>query len=250
MEEYYDKYNYQAYWKNRDYEDQAEKICLKRILETIRDHQSLVDIGGGFGRLTPVYAPFVEKVTLVDPSSELLRQAKEFTQEYKNVTFKTGKVENLPFAANQFEIALMIRVVHHLIDPDLAIAEAARILKPGGYLILEFANKIHLRARLTAYLRGDFDFSGSLVPADRRSTRAKRKGMIPFFNQSPKYIYRELANNRFKIIDKYSVSNFRFQLIKKIVPFQILLFMENSVQKPFSKFYFGPSIFLLCQKIK
>jgi len=44
------------------------------------------------------------------------------------------------------------------------------------------------------------------------------------------------------------VSNFRSQFLKKIIPEKILLFMEDKLQKPFGKLFFGPSIFILAKK--
>src|SRR4030042_7142805 len=150
------RFNYKKYWQKRQYEHEAEKLVLKRFFKKIPKKGSLVDIGGGFGRLTPFYAPLFKKIILVDRSQKLLKKAKELEKQFSNFKTKKGLVTNLPLKNNSFNIALMIRTIHHLPSLDKAFKEARRILKPGGFFIIEFANKTHFKAILKTYLTFNF----------------------------------------------------------------------------------------------
>lgn len=246
----YDSYDYPAYWKSRKYEDQAEKIALKRLIIQIPEQKrgKILDVGAGFGRHTPVYAPLFKDCILLDPSQRLLDEAK-LGLSHNNLKFVQGKVGSLPFKQAQFEVVLLIRVVHHLSEPQKAFEEVLRVLKPQGYLIFEFANKINFKAKLRALLKGDFGFSRDLRSEEQRTPASIKAKKIYFFNHHPKQIEKDLSQTGFKIIKKYSVSNFRSPLIKKVVPLNLLLKLETISHKPLAICHFGPSIFLLCQKI-
>jgi ubiquinone/menaquinone biosynthesis C-methylase UbiE len=251
----YDSYDYLGYWSNREYENQAEKMALKKLLSEIpKDKKgSMIDIGAGFGRQTPIYAPVFGKCVLLDSSEKLLAEAKSRLKKFSNLEFKLGKADELPFTDEQFEVAIIIRVVHHLLKPKGAFLEASRVLKPHGYLVVEFANKIHFRARVRAWLKGEFGFTNNLNPEEQRSPASIRAKKIVFINHHPKIVENDLKEVGFKIIDRLSVSNFRSPLVKKIIPLPILLFLESHFSLLTSHYsllsYFGPTIFLLCQKV-
>lgn len=183
-----------------------------------------------------------KKCVLLDPSEKLLTQAKSRLKKYANLSFKLGTAEKIPFKGAQFEAALIIRVIHHLPEPKKAFLEALRVLKPQGYFILEFANKIHFRSKLKALVKGDFSFGKNLEPSELGDRR------IHFLNHHPQKIEDDLKKAGFKVIDRLSVSNFRTLFFKKILPLRVILSLEAVSQKPLAKCCFGPSIFLLCQK--
>jgi len=247
---YYDdpSYNYQKYWQTREYENQSEKIALKKLLVFIPKKGSLIDIGGGFGRLVPDYAPLFKTCLLVEPSKKLLNQAKKLCPKYKNLSLKKSFVEKLPVKSQSFDVALLIRVLRHLTNLPQVIKEVKRALKPGGYLILEFANKMHFKNCLKALLRLDFKFFTDHTPKDV----SQKEGVAPFFNYHPNQIKTLLLGNGFKIIKFLPVSNFRHPLCKKLVPLKILLFFESTFSLLISHFSplrsCGPSIFILAQK--
>lgn len=246
----YDTYDYPRYWLGREYEDQAEKIALKKLFKLIPSQQrdSLVDIGGGFGRLAPVYAPLFKHCLLVDPSRRLLVQAKKkLRRRASKIKLQEGSVEALPAASGQFDAALLVRVIHHLPDPEKALLEAYRVLKRGGFFILEFANKIHFLACLRAWSKTDLHFTKVLKPVNQ-STQKKGTTTIPFLNHHPQLIEKQLRSAGFKILTGLSVSNFRYPHLKHVLPLRWLLFFESLLQKPLYLCRFGPSIFLLCQK--
>jgi len=244
----YDLFDYQAYWLSRIYEDRAEKIALNKFFKKTGQVRNLIDIGGGFGRLTSTYFPIASKITLTDPSEKnLLSAEKKFINEEKIVFKKTG-FPVLAFGDSSFDAAVMVRVIHHLNDSNETIKEVSRILKPNGFFILEFANKIHFLARLKAIFKADFAFSKDLSTFEQRSKESIDKKRIIFLNHHPKKILSDLKNNGFEILEILSVSNFRSPIMKKAVPLKILLFFENVCQSLLSFIYFGPSVFILAKR--
>lgn len=243
-------FDYKKYWATREYENQSEKIALKRLFHLIpQTHKkTIIDIAGGFGRLTPVYAPLFKSCLLIEPSQKLLDEAKKLCQEYKNLIIKRGFLEKLPVGNQEFDVALFIRAIHHLSDLGTAMKEINRALKPGGFLILEFANKFHLKNCLKALFSLNFKFFTDHTAYEI----SQKRGSVPFINYHPNRIKTLLLSNGFRIIKSLSVSNFRFLLFKKFIPLAILLFLESSFSLLTSHFsllrYCGPSIFILAQK--
>jgi len=248
MSSFYDDYNYPAYWETRIFEDLSERLALSRFLQQIEKRNSLVDVGGGFGRLSPVYSPVFKKCLVIDPSKNLLEIGKTKFKDFSNLSFTKGELPKLPIKDKEFEVALMVRVIHHLSDPLPAFKEVYRILQQRGFLILEMANKIHFLARLKACFSGNFSFSRNLESIERRSSVSIREGKITFVNHHPQKIIGDLESVGFTIVKTLSVSNFRNPLIKKIIPQNILLFFENKAQELLAPFFFGPSIFILAKK--
>lgn len=244
---YYDdpSFNYQQYWREREYENQADQIALKRLLSATPKAQKLIDIGAGFGRLTGCYCHHAKTCVLVDPSQKMLDQAHQKCHRQKNLKLIKAFVEKLPFGKSSFDTGLMIRTFHHLKNPEKCLAEVARILKPQGYFILEFANKIHFKARFNAWLQGKIDRLQSLKPV---AVGQKRQAKVPFINYHPQHVIKLLEKHHFQIIETLSVSNFRNPWCKKLLPLKILLFLEKISQKPYATFWSGPSIFVLAQK--
>jgi ArsR family transcriptional regulator len=70
----------------------------------------------------------------IDRSADVLKRAKALAERrgVKNVTWKRGDMEKLPLDNASVDIALLSQALHHAANPAHAVAEAARILKPGG----------------------------------------------------------------------------------------------------------------------
>ncbi len=243
----YDSFNYSRFWQGREYEDLAEKGTLQALFKEIPKKENLIDVGAGFGRLASAYASQFKKCLLVDPSERLLKAAQTKLKKYPNLYFKKGPAQKLPAGSKQFDVAIMIRISHHLPMLEKPLQEVSRVLKPKGFLIFEFANKINFKASLKAIFHAKMDFLFSHQPTD-----VFGRENIPFYNYHPNQIKTLLLANGFTIKDSLSVSNFRFSLLKKIVPLSYLLFIEKTFSSLCAHFsflaYFGPSIFVLAQK--
>jgi ArsR family transcriptional regulator len=101
--------------------------------------QTVADIGCGEGDLTLLLARFAKRVAAVDLSAQMLRVVQERSAEAgvaRRVTVGRGDLEKLPLESNSMDAAFVSQVLHHAARPEKALAEAARILKTGGRLIL------------------------------------------------------------------------------------------------------------------
>jgi SAM-dependent methyltransferase len=93
----------------------------------------VLDVGCGTGRLAVAVAERGARVWGVDPSEEMLAEAK--THSEGNVALKRAPAEALPFKDGWFE-AVVFRLVVHLLDRRRAFAEAARVLAPAGRVVI------------------------------------------------------------------------------------------------------------------
>ncbi len=101
-----------------------------------------VDLGAGAGRMIEIFAPLAERAIGVDLSSAMLAVARGRLEEtgLDNVQLRQGDLYALPIQRNCVDLAIMHQVLHYLDDPGRALKEAARILSPGGrLLVVDFA---------------------------------------------------------------------------------------------------------------
>ncbi|HWP71146.1 MAG TPA: metalloregulator ArsR/SmtB family transcription factor [Gemmatimonadaceae bacterium] len=94
------------------------------------------DLGCGAGHLAALLVPFVGRVVGVDASPQMLEQAKTRLAGAPGVELRLGELEALPIANGELDAAVLSLVLHHVPDPRGAVAEATRVLKPGGRLLL------------------------------------------------------------------------------------------------------------------
>lgn len=247
----YDNYDYPGYWKDRNYEHQSEFIAIKELLKKVPKIKKSIEIGAGFGRLAPSYLFRVKKVLLTDPSAKLISISRNKYSKYKKIQFLQSKLENLKNKkrASSFDLAIMVRVLHHINDIDNAFSIIASLLTKGGYFILEFPNKSHLKANVRQLIKGNLTYPIDIFPIDLRCKKNIKNKTLPFINYHPDQIFEKLKYAGFEIIEVRSVSNIRSTFIKKLTPLHTLLDLEKYLQVPFSKLNFGPSFFVLARKI-
>ena len=90
------------------------------------------DLGCGTGQVTAALAPFVARVIAVDGSAAMLQAAKKRLQGNDNVDLRRGDLEALPIDDARLDAATLMLVLHHVPEPERAVAELARVLKPGS----------------------------------------------------------------------------------------------------------------------
>ncbi len=246
----YDNYDYPSYWKGREYEHDSEVIAIRSFLETIPEIGRVLELGGGFGRHVPNYIYRAKSVVLTDPSAKNLSIALNELKDYKNLKIRQMKLENAKtkFKKGSFDLVIMIRVLHHIEDIDEAFSIISRFLSPGGYLILEFANKIHFKAVIKNFLKGNFTYLMDTEPIDRRSKKMIKRGSLPFINYHPDTVEQSLKKYGLNIVERRSVSNIRNPFLKKYLPESFILSLEKITQLALAYLNFGPSIFVLARK--
>ena len=94
------------------------------------------DLGCGTGRVTAALAPFVARVIAVDGSAAMLQAAKKRLHGIDNVDLRRGDLESLPIDDARLDAAMLTLVLHHLPEPERALAEVARVVRPGGRAIV------------------------------------------------------------------------------------------------------------------
>lgn len=238
------KHNYLHYWDGRDYEHAAEEIAIERLLNGMHFATAL-DIGGGYGRLSVLLSRYANSVVLAEPSQQQLDIAKEFLRDYPSIIRTLMQADDLKFDKNSIDLAIMVRVMHHLPDPSREFSEIARVLAPDGIFLLEVANYAHGRNRLKHILKGR---RLPKQPVDIRSAENRRKDEVAFVNHNPRTVMNQLAQAGLRVDKVLSVSNLRSPGLKKIVPKSILLSAEKLLQPTLARTYFGPSLFFLVRK--
>lgn len=96
----------------------------------------VVDVGAGTGFLTQGLAPLVARVHLVDSSVEMLAVARENLACYTNVEYHLSEGERIPLPDGCADAVLANMYLHHAPEPLAAIQEMARLLRPGGRLVI------------------------------------------------------------------------------------------------------------------
>ncbi len=211
------------------------------------------DVGCGSGRWAKVAAPLVEKLNLVDASSQALDVARQNLAGISNVTFVEASVGNLPFDDNSLDFAYSLGVLHHVPDTQAAVNEISRVLKPGApflvYLYYAFGNrpwwyrwiwrlsdsiraiisKLPLRLR---HLVCDAIAVGIYWPVARLANLVERIGINPEF--LPLAFYRDKS---FYTLRTDSLDRFGTGLEKRFTRRQIAEMLETA---GFSKVQFSP----------
>ena len=231
----YEGSDYQtSFWEKggREYEDRTEAIALKRLLPK-RGHL-LLELGAGAGRNTPRYLGF-ERIVLLDYSRTQLEQARQRLGKSDKYIYVAADVYRLPFVEGLFDVATMIRTLHHMADAPKALSQVKNVLRSGGIFILEFANKLNLKA-IFRYLLGKQKWSPfTLEPVEFMKLN---------FDFHPKAVKNWLKGLGFKIEKTLTLSHFRIGLLKRFVPTGVLVFFDSMSQWTGAFWQLSPSVFM------
>lgn len=107
---------------------------------------ALLDIGTGTGRMLELFAPKADSAIGIDRSSEMLRLARVKLEQagISGASLRQGDMNALPLGDSSANSIILHQVLHYAQQPGAAIAEAARVLSPGGtLLVIDFAQHDH-----------------------------------------------------------------------------------------------------------
>ncbi len=231
----YEGSDYQtSFWDQggREYEDRAEAIALRRLLP--KGGRLLLELGAGAGRNTPRYAGF-ERVVLLDYSTTQLEQAQVRLGRSDRYIYVAADIYRLPFLDGLFDAATMIRTLHHMTDAPSALAQVRNVLQPGAVFILEYANKLNLKAILRYWLGRQKWSPFTLEPVEFA---------VLNFDFHPKAIRAWLKDLGFSIERTLTVSHFRVGWIKRHIPPRLLAALDGLFQPTGALFQLTPSVFV------
>jgi ArsR family transcriptional regulator len=99
---------------------------------------NIADLGAGEGTISQLLAERAKKVFCIDSSKSMVRLGADLAKKknLSNLVYKQGDIEEVPLPAKSVDLALMSQSLHHAQRPEKALAEAFRILKPGGQLVV------------------------------------------------------------------------------------------------------------------
>ena len=237
----YEGSDYQtSFWDKgeREYEDRTEAIALKRLLP--KSGHLLLELGAGAGRNTQRYVGF-DRIVLLDYSRTQLEQAQQRLGSSDKYIYVAADVYRLPFVDGLFEAATMIRVLHHMADAPKALGQVKNVLEANGIFILEFANKQNLKSILR-YLLGKQKWNPfTLEPVEFVKLN---------FDFHPGAIRKWLEELGFAIEKTLALSHFRVGFLKRIIPTNILVFLDSLLQRTGGFWQFTPSLFVKAQVMK
>lgn len=234
----YEGSDYQAtFWDKGDraYEDQVEAIALKRLLPA--SGQMMLEVGAGAGRNTPRYQAF-QRIVLLDYSRSQLQLAQARLGREKRFIYVAADVYHLPFVPGVFDGSTMIRTLHHMAEPQRALHQVRQTLKPDGVFILEYANKLNIKA-ISRYLLG------------RQTWNPFSPEAVEFaelnFNFHPRAVRSWLVESEFAVERQLTVSHFRVAALKRLIPLKLLVGFDSILQLSGNWWQLSPSVFILAK---
>jgi SAM-dependent methyltransferase len=229
------------FWtSDRAYENAVERIALRALLPP--SGRRLIEIGAGFGRLLDLYSDY-EEVILFDYSRSMLQEARAKWGDAApsgrpRYTYVAGDFYTPPFVPGLFDAVTMIRTLHHAQDAPKALRSVSDIIAPGGTLVLEFANKRHLKAIARWALR-------------RQKWNPFRPEPFEFaklnFDFHPRWMQARLREADLTIQARRTVSHLRVGLLKRLVPTNWLVRLDGLMQPTGRWWQLTPSVFVKSQ---
>jgi ubiquinone/menaquinone biosynthesis C-methylase UbiE len=233
-------YRAEFWGQGREYEDAVERVALRDLLPPTG--RRLIDIGGGYGRLFPLYSGY-DEVVLFDYALSQLRQGRELWGDAgpdgrPRYTYVAGDFYRFPFAPGLFDAVTMVRTLHHAADAPAVLRGVAQLLASGGAFVLEFANKRNLKAIMRRLLRRQ-DWS----PFDRQPVEFAKLN----FDFHPAWMREQLAEIGLRVQKTRTVSHFRVGLLKRVVPTALLVALDRLAQPTGALWQLTPSVFVRCR---
>lgn len=163
------------------FEDRTYSFGDPRVLAWILDNvpagpdELVLDVAGGTGHVARAYAEHARCATVLDLTAEMLAVGKREVDAagVRNVIFQLGEADAMPFLDSSFDLVVSRFAVHHFADPGAAVAEMARVCRPGGRVgifdmvvaLPELADEYNHRERLR-----DPSHTRALTAAELRTT--------------------------------------------------------------------------------
>ena len=96
----------------------------------------VLDVGSADGAAAGYLAPYCRSLTCIDTSPRMIEAAKVRLAKYPHASAQLANVQDLPFHASSFDCVLLFHTLTYAENPAQAVSECARVLRPGGRVVL------------------------------------------------------------------------------------------------------------------
>ena len=110
--------------------------ALARTALPLLETGDVLDIASGDGVLAELVAPHAKRYICIDTSARVVAAASERLRRLPNVEVREGDMHALPFKDASFDLVVLMHALTYASKPAQAVTEAARVLRPGGRLLL------------------------------------------------------------------------------------------------------------------
>lgn len=159
--------------------------ALARSVLPLFETGDVLDVASGDGVLAELLAPHAHRYVCVDASPRVVEAASQRLRSHRNVEVRAADMHALPYDAGSFDLVVLMHALTYAARPAQAVAEAARVLRPGGRLLLSSLGRHEHRTAVEAYghvnlgftekeLRRFVDKAGLSLQTSNTVTREKR----------------------------------------------------------------------------
>jgi ubiquinone biosynthesis O-methyltransferase len=173
-----------AQWRASEIGATTERLESQLVLELIGDvsGRRVLDVGCGDGKFALELTKRGAIVTGIDASAAMINAAKRrAVQHNADITFQVASAQQIPFAAEQFDIVTAITILCFVDDASPVFQEIARVLRPGGRLVIGELGKWSTWAaarRLRAWLGSRLWRQGRFRTANQLRRLARQAGLV------------------------------------------------------------------------
>jgi ArsR family transcriptional regulator len=133
--------------------------ALARSVLPLFETGDVLDIASGDGVLAELLAPHAHRYVCIDSSKRVVSAAAERLRQYRNVEVREADMHALPFDPGSFDLVVLMHALTYAAKPAQAVAEAARVLRPGGRLLLSSLARHEHRSVVEAYGHANLGFT-------------------------------------------------------------------------------------------
>lgn len=125
--------------------------ALARTALPLLETGDVLDIASGDGVLAELLSPHAKRYVCIDTSARVVAAAGERLRRFPNVEVREGDMHALPFKDGSFDLVVLMHALTYSVKPAQAVAEAARVLRKGGRLLLSSLARHEHRSVVEAY---------------------------------------------------------------------------------------------------
>jgi len=163
--------------------------ALARTALPLLETGDVLDIASGDGVLAELLSPHAHRYVCVDTSARVVAAATERLRRFENVEVREGDMHALPFDDASFDLVVLMHALTYSNNPLKAVAEAARVLRPGGRLLLSSLARHEHQAAVQAYSHVNLGFTDKELRrfAEKASLQVSNLGTVTRERRPPHF---------------------------------------------------------------